>query len=106
MIKEPLAGFLVLVFCAWPLYVGYVWYQWWKEDTPETTQKCICTMKCQLVVVCVFIALMVVLAIVAIANSGGVGLFFFVIIQGGIQFFFTWYYYNVTKRYLTLKHEA
>merc|ERR1711998_70287 len=104
ILQSIVAGIFFLVFCAWPLYVAFVWYKWFKEDSSENTQKVMCVMKCQLVVVCVLIGLMFVLAIMAIADQG-LGVVFPVIINGAINLFFSWYYWKVTVRWHALKHE-
>merc|ERR1711998_423788 len=105
ILQSIVAGIFFLIFCAWPLYVAFVWYKWFKEDTSENTQKVMCVMKCQFIVACVLVGLMFVLAIMAIAEQG-IGVIIPVIINGAIQLFFGWYYWNVTKRYHSLRHET
>merc|ERR1712146_405858 len=68
------AGLIFLIFCAWPLYVAFCWYKWFKEDTLENTEKVVCTMKCQLVVVLVLVALLCVMVIINIGQLGLGGL--------------------------------
>merc|ERR1711998_575205 len=65
-----IGGIIFLIFCAWPLYVAFVWYKWFKVDDLENTEKVVCTMKCQLVVVLVLVALMCVMVIINIAEVG------------------------------------
>merc|ERR1712227_464920 len=97
-------GILFLIFCAWPLYVAFCWYKWFKEDTLENTERVVCTMKCQLVVVLVLVALLCVMVIIDIGEVGLGGLVS-AAINGGINVLITYYFFYVTKRYKLLKHE-
>merc|ERR1712146_180864 len=37
-----LFGIIYLVILAWPLFVAFTWYKWYKEDTPENTTQVVC----------------------------------------------------------------
>merc|ERR1712227_1062192 len=102
--SSVVGGIIYLIFCAWPLYVAFVWYKWLKEDTLENTEKVVCTMKCQLVVVLVIAALMAVMFLINISQVSLGGLIGMVI-NVGVNVLIVYYFFNVTKRYKLLKHE-
>merc|ERR1712178_200555 len=95
-------GIVFLVIFILPLYVAFQWYKWLKEDSPENTKSVVTWMR-----ICFFLAAIGnALSLLNIFNKEvtAVQSPIMIIINAVVNTFFSWYFYNVTKRYNMIKH--
>lgn len=103
-----------------PFMVAFHWFNWLKDDTAETTAKVVTWMRILFFYVAItgLIFVIAVLSLISVfvaifnpncddCGSGMAGTFAAPLILNYIlQTFFTWYFYNATKRYYADRHES